>query len=108
MNYIYQQGDVILKKRDRLPVDIKLVNWDKEKAWVLAHGEVTGHKHAIYEMDMADLYEDENGTLWIKVKDICDLKHEEHHTQTLTPGIYEIGIVKEVDPFTDEIRNVID
>lgn len=33
---------------------------------------------------------------------------QEHGPVTLSPGVYRIGIVREIDPFEDKIRSVRD
>jgi len=72
-----------------------------------AEGEVTGHHHSCVA-DGVDLYEDDNGTLWCSVYKETTVTHQEHNPVTLSPGTYRIGIVREVDPFEKEIRNVAD
>lgn len=102
----FQQGDVILVKRDEMPKNAKPVE-ARGGLYVLAEGEHTGHAHTLEATPEVELRE-VNGTLWLKVVEASTLTHQEHHTQTIAPGIYEIGRVREVDPFTDEIRTVAD
>lgn len=101
-----QQGDVNLKEVESIPKGAKLKTPDKGK-WVLAYGEVSFHAHAIEQIEDCDLYE-RNGTLYLSVRGPVQLTHEEHHTQTIEPGQYEIGIVREYDYLADMERPVVD
>lgn len=48
----YRQGDVLAVKIDKLPVELKPVERDDVNRIVLAHGERTGHAHAIRALDV--------------------------------------------------------
>jgi len=101
-----QQGDVLLKQIDSLPKDINKKELDKGHI-ILAYGEVTGHAHRIKDTVNSMFYE-KDGKSYLKVTKPVDLTHEEHHTQTIPIGIYEVGIVKEYDYLKDMERAVID
>ena len=96
---MFQQGDVIIKKAK--------VKGKKLKHLTLAQGEVTGHHHTITDGD-AELYQNEDGTLFLKVKEKATLTHQEHKAIEIPEGEYEIGIVKEFDHFAEEARRVRD
>lgn len=53
--HIIRQGDVLLVPVKALPKNCKAMQPENGRRFVLAHGEVTGHAHAIYEFtnDMA-------------------------------------------------------
>jgi hypothetical protein len=102
----YQQGDLLLKVVDSLPVDAKPTK-SVNGRYILAEGEATGHAHAVLECPAVELYERE-GTLYLKVAEETEVVHEEHHKQTVAPGVYEVGRVVEVDPFENAIRTVAD
>ena len=104
---VRQHGDVLLFKRDVLPDGLKRQQ-PKAGRLVLAEGEVTGHAHVIAALDDCDLYADEDGTLYLEVRAEVDLTHEEHATQTIAPGAYRVGRVREVDPFENEVKQVAD
>ena len=106
MERIQQQGDVLLRRRESLPSHTKKLK-PKARGWVVAEGEATGHAHVL-DVPGVELREDENGVIWVRVDEASVLRHEEHHAQTIAPGVYEVGIVREVDPFTEEIREVMD
>jgi hypothetical protein len=74
----------------------------EEKRCVLAYGEVTGHAHAFYGEDVAEL---EGNKLIIKQAN-AELKHEEHSTHVFEPGIGEVTIQREYQ--MGEIKRVMD
>lgn len=47
--HIIRQGDVLLVPVKALPNDCKPMQPENGRRFVLAHGEVTGHAHAIYD-----------------------------------------------------------
>jgi len=104
---LIQQGDVLFFEENNLPESIKKVK-SKNGYLIFAEGETTGHFHGVLEEDACELFEDEHGTLWCKVAGEIDVKHQEHKPVTLKEGVYRIGIVREVDPFAEEIRSVRD
>ena len=103
---VYQQGDVLFFRIAALPAKRQTVQ--AQGHHVLALGETTGHAHAIRDLEHCDLYCDENGMLYIENKTPVDVIHEEHKAITIQPGVYRIGRVQEIDPFTEEIRAVQD
>lgn len=72
----------------------------------LAEGEVTGHYHAATAAD-AVLYSD-GDSLLLDAPSGTDVTHQEHGRIALPPGQYDRLIVREIDPFSDEIREVRD
>lgn len=106
---LFQQGDVLfyLQASSDLPKNLKPVQ-SKFGRVVFAEGEVTGHHHSVGLEEGVALFEDESGTRWATVKKTATVRHQEHGPVTLTPGTYKIGIVREVDPFAEEVRKVRD
>lgn len=100
-----QQGDVLINRITDLPSGVVKID-KKTRGYVLAEGETTGHAHVVNSDDV-EMYE-RNGVLYLSVMEAATLVHEEHSSIVLEPGTYEIGIVQEVDPFTEQIRKVID
>lgn len=99
-----QQGDVLLRRIDVLPqgaVEVKRKNGRIE----VMHGE-QGHTHAIDDVNA--MFYEKDGKFYLKVEQPVALVHEEHHTQTIEPGIWEIGQVKEYDYFQELERTVRD
>lgn len=102
-NTTAQQGDVILRKLDLLPsLDGATVT---RKRLILAHGE-SGHSHVI-EDDEAELIQIGERML-LKLTKAATIVHEEHKPVTLSPGIWEVGRVKEFDYFQRMSRQVMD
>jgi len=87
----FRHGDVQLIAVDGIPDGAKSLGERK----MLAAGEKTGHSHAV---DLGELFEDRNGVLYLKVQKKAKLKHEEHSTKTLAPGVYRIGIKRQYLP----------
>ena len=126
----YQQGDVVLmqvtEKEFKDAIKHKSVTTfpqtKQNNRYELAYGEETGHCHAIYFDEMLDeagvkVYKETN--TWRKtevdgafgVVVTCDdavIKHEEHNPVALPKGCYLQSIVKEYDPLSGLVRNVVD
>lgn len=103
----YRQGDVLIERIDSLPKSRKPLARERGKI-VLAHGEVTGHAHAIAEKGCA-LFEssDQPDVTFLEVRDaVAALKHEEHATIELPAGNYRVTRQREYSP--EEIRRVAD
>lgn len=100
-----QQGDVLLKKIEKFPEGKKtLVSQGK---MVLAEGEVTGHFHGIAQ-DNSSLYRMDGGAMVLDLKEEAILTHQEHGPITLSPGLWDVGIVQEYDYFTQMVAPVRD
>jgi hypothetical protein len=102
----YQQGDVLLVKVDAVPQDAKPVSASGGR-FVLAEGEATGHAHAVTVSEGVEMLE-RGGVLYLSAATETEVEHEEHHAQKVSPGVYEVRRVVEVDPFADEVRMVED
>lgn len=106
---LYRHGDLMFKQPSELPKNIKQLELENNQ-FVLALGEVTGHKHVMTaetEDDMR-IYQDAQGHYILEVVKPTKLSHEEHHTLTFVPGIYIMENEREHDYFTQEARQVID
>lgn len=106
---IYRQGDVLLRQIAKIPTDVTVAEKKDQggrSRIVLAYGEVTGHAHAITDLDKVDVFVKGDGTMYLAVKDSAELKHEEHGTIVLPAGNYERVIQREYSP--ESIRNVMD
>ena len=70
----FRQGDVGFV-RGSIPANAKRI-----AVRALAFGEVTGHAHQIIEeaRDLVEMYEDENGTIWVRALADLPIQHEEH------------------------------
>lgn len=109
-------GDVIIRKLDKLPDDFESMQVEKEP--VLAYGEVTGHSHRLFRMaESGDIGSSAphillktapSGKKYIDIKESVVCRHQEHDPRVINPGIYEVEIQRELDPFTEIIRQVQD
>lgn len=82
---LIRQGDVILR-RIAAPKSLSgLVRIDTRGGEVvLAHGEVTGHKHRVR---VVEAYSRPDGSIVVRATDVGDpLVHEEHTAAPLAPG----------------------
>ena len=101
-----RQGDVLIVDAnylgDRSP-DGKVVNPDGRH--VLAHGEVTGHAHAISDVTKVRLL-DVNAERYLQVLQQATLSHEEHRPIVLMEGRYQQAF--QVEEQGEEVRRVED
>lgn len=100
----YRQGDVLVERVESIPDGVQPVAREIGRV-VLAHGEVTGHAHAIKNR-CATFFESDTGARFLSLDKPCDLEHEEHSTITLPPGTYRVVRQQEYSP--QAIRNVAD
>lgn len=96
-----RQGDLLFVKKDELPEGAK----PAEEGPILAHGEVTGHKHVAEGANVAVLDVPE-GSKHVEAKEPWTARHDEHDPVFLDKGIWEIRRQREY--FPDEIRQVVD
>ena len=104
-NKAIRQGDVLLK-----PVDKTSGIKQELTEYTVAHGEQTGHHHTLYplvEGSKISLFTDANKR-FIELTDSWMLRHQEHREIIITPGIYEIGMEQEYDPFERIMKKVVD
>jgi hypothetical protein len=107
MRQLVRQGDVLIVPIDAVPANVTPVARENGRA-ILAHGEATGHAHAIVEesaqlvtaADAAELY------LLVHGSEPVALTHDEHDTIMLPPGAYEVRRQREYAP--EENRLVAD
>lgn len=105
----FRQGDVFLREVKSIPAGAKpgtKKDQNGQSRIVLAYGEVTGHAHAIHDLENVDVFVTAEGGFYLKVKTETPLQHEEHGTITIPAGNYERVIQREYSP--EEIRNVQD
>jgi len=125
-----RQGDVLLIPVASMPADVTELPAEGNRI-VLAHGEVTGHAHAIYDhlptladaqrageiaeaavarmvaAPRAKLFRAANGDRYLQVVgEPVTLRHEEHTAHSLAAGIYKLPTQVEYTPA--ELRQVAD
>jgi hypothetical protein len=113
-NVDFRQGDVAIgEPMDAVPDGAKLVPLEGGRI-ILAHGEVTGHSHAVVAAEppvqdineeFARLYELE-GRRYLHALKPVTIVHEEHEKIDVPASIREITIQREWTP--EAIRNVAD
>lgn len=106
---IYRQGDVLVKRVTSIPRAATAApkqDVHGNKRIVLAYGEVTGHAHAIHDLDAVDIFVTPTGETYLKAKKTAALQHEEHGRIDLAKGNYQVVIQSEYSP--EAIRNVAD
>ena len=89
----YRQGEILINKIEL----ISKVNMNKYKEnGVIREGEATGHLHKLDEN--AELYENEDGVMFFRVKgESAVLSHPEHAPITFPKGDYQVTIQREYD-----------
>lgn len=91
----FRQGDVLIAQCEQLPMGARPVAREDGRV-ILAHGEVTGHAHAIVEPDV-EMYE-KDGNYYIRVLSQAVVRHEEHAPIALDPGDYRVIRQREYVP----------
>lgn len=113
----WRQGDVLIEAIDQVPKSAKAQKASNKV--ILAHGEVTGHHHALEVADPADWWKGEQeiaptndkpktlaGEVFLRLKDGGAVTHQEHSRIELPAGTYRVTRQREYHP--EEIRNVQD
>src|SRR6185436_9617654 len=100
----FQQGDVLIKRIDKLPEEVKEVT-RKEGKIIVMHGE-GGHTHCISDVDA--MFFEKDGKFYLKNEKPVTIDHEEHKAFVIEPGIWQIGQVIEKDWLSGMTRKVVD
>lgn len=107
LRFMARQGDVLILRIENMPKAIEPVARENGRI-VLAHGEVTGHAHAIKD-DRAALFRDPKLMavfMLVSGDGPVALEHDEHDTIHIPPGRYQVIRQREYSP--QAIRNVAD
>jgi hypothetical protein len=97
-----RQGDVKIDRIERLPEGAER----RERmgtAAVLAHGELTGHRHCLKE-EHVELYAKDDRLYMVIRGKPATLCHEEHDPITFAPGIYEVRRQREWSDKGEPVR----
>lgn len=110
MKKVIRQGDVILVQVEQTETEPKQI--EAGQRVILAHGEVTGHTHALTLDTKAKTPPskpvfDAAAERYIQLVSDATLHHEEHHAAVLKAGKYEIGVQVEAGPH-NMLRRVVD
>lgn len=100
-----RQGDVIL-----IPCNEKPEGETQHEELTLAYGEATGHHHTLYNLHPGAMIREwkKNNKRYFEVNKHYSLRHQEHKEIVVPPGVYEIGIEREYDPFENVLKRVVD
>ncbi len=106
MTSLFAQGDLLIEKVADSPLSGSIIDAAADGAIVLAEGETTGHRHAIF--DRVTMFRDDglardipNGLYVGHVRvdaPSARLVHEEHDAITLPRGTYRIRRQRELEP----------
>ena len=106
MNVMFAQGDLLIEKVDDIEPSGTILGRDAAGALVLAEGEFTGHRHAIF--DQVTLFREEALArdiptgLYVGHVKVADgpatIQHQEHAPITLAEGTYRVRRQRELEP----------
>jgi hypothetical protein len=104
---MYRQGDVLIVPVESIPEKLDPIDRENGRV-VLAHGEVTGHAHAIKAEGAALFRDPKLMAVFMKVSGDAPvaLQHDDHDTIMIPPGKYRVVRQREYAP--EEIRIVGD
>jgi hypothetical protein len=104
---MYRQGDVLLIPVKAIPKSVEAVKREGGRV-VLAHGEVTGHAHAIKDKRAALFRDPKLAAIFMHVSGNATvaLEHDEHETINVPPGNYQV--IRQMEYTPEAIRNVAD
>ena len=96
---MFRQGDVLIVPIANLPPNLHEIPRENGRA-VLAHGEVTGHAHAIKDQRAALFRDRRLAAIFMHVSGdgAVALEHDEHDTVEVPPGNYRIVRQREYRP----------
>lgn len=99
-----RQGDVLIEETTTRVPEKATPRARENGRVVLAHGEVTGHAHAVADAGV-ELY-DVGDLALLEVDHLSEVRHDEHGAVTLTPTTHEVIRQSEYTP--GAIINVAD
>lgn len=105
MTKIYRQGDVLVIETKCIPSNAKPQAREGARI-ILAHGELTGHAHAIHDKGARLLQCAAKATFLEITDETASLVHEEHSTVSIPKGVYRV--LKQTEYSPEELRNVAD
>lgn len=100
---VFRQGDVLLIEVSTIPSDVEEIKL--KGPVILAHGEMTGHKHQFMDAMDVRMYGG-GGARYLEIAGTKLLMHEEHSTVSVPKGKYLLPRQVEYTPAA--LRNVAD
>lgn len=107
-NEPHRQGDILFVPIEKLPKEASKIKEAKE--YTVALGEATGHHHTLYPAgadSLCSVFQFEEKK-YLQIQGEMNFRHQEHDEHRILPGLYEIITEREEDPFSEEIKKVID
>ena len=106
--HTYRHGDLSFHPLEKAPKNIKEIK--KDGSFVLALGEATGHKHVLTEEKPGsfNVYQDEKDRYVLQVVSPSRINHQEHKTLVIEPGWYVQEREREMDWFSQAVKQVVD
>lgn len=105
MATMYRQGDVLIVKVSSIPKGLKEIAREGGKI-VLAHGEATGHSHAIDMPSAKFVINEQTRERYLTLDKVGFLRHEEHAEIKLPAGKYKV--IQQVEYTGRDYRAVVD
>lgn len=104
---MYRQGDVLVVPVSLIPKEVEPIAREHGRA-ILAHGEATGHAHAIKDQRAALFRDPKLAAVFMRISgdEPVALEHDEHSKIMIPPGDYAVIRQREYSP--EAIRNVAD
>jgi hypothetical protein len=106
MTLLFAQGDLLIERVADVPPSGTLLATGQDGAMVLAEGEMTGHRHAIF--DRVTMFRDDALArdiptgLYVGHVNVegpsARLEHQEHDAVTLPKGTYRVRRQRELEP----------
>lgn len=103
-------GEAMIIKINKLPEGLKKIETNSDYK-IIAPSETTGNHHVVDIVDTLDFYEDANGKLYFRTEEPTQVRcviAGRHDAIVIEPGIHEVEIQQEYDPFEQMARNVAD
>jgi hypothetical protein len=106
MTMLYAQGDLLIERVPDIPISGATIDPTPDGVFVLAEGEVSGHRHAIY--DRVTMFRDDGlardipsglyvGHVRVDAPS-ARIEHDEHAAVTLPKGTYRVRRQRELEP----------
>jgi hypothetical protein len=106
---MYLHGECVISELEKLPEGLLPKN--EKDSIMIAESETVGNEHRIKIKDGVEIFEDVNGTLYMKNSvstEVYCLHAERHDTITIPEGFWQIDKAVEYDYFSDKIREIKD